>query len=48
MGQPIDVSIPAIQIAMDAHGITDQKTCLLQVMNLWHERDGKKAGQDAS
>jgi len=36
MGQPIDISIPAIKIVMDIWGIRDQKKCLSKVRSAFH------------
>lgn len=38
MGQPIDVSIPAIKIVMDLWGVKDQRTVLQRVLRLWHQQ----------
>jgi len=36
-GGVVDISIPAIKIAMDAFGVTNQLDCLMQVRRVWHE-----------
>jgi hypothetical protein len=36
-GRPIAVSIPAVKIAMDALGVTEQSACLKRVVRLWHD-----------
>ena len=36
MGQPIDISIPAVKIAMDLLGVENQLVCLNRVRNLFH------------
>lgn len=35
-GQPYDIDIRAVKLAMDLHGITDQLRCLNMVRTLWH------------
>ena len=45
MGQVTDISIPAVQIAMDLHGVKDQLSCLIRVRKLFHhflERQGSE------
>ena len=36
MGQIVDISIPAVKIAMDLHGVKDQIACLNRVRKLFH------------
>ena len=36
MGEIIDISIPAIKIAMELRGVRDQVECLTRVRNLFH------------
>lgn len=36
MGEIVDISIPAVKIAMDLHGVRDQKACLNRVRRLFH------------
>ena len=35
-GQIVDISIPAVKIAMDLLGVKDQAACLLRVRKLFH------------
>ena len=35
-GQVVGISIPAVKIVMDLHGVKDQKGCLMKVINLFH------------
>lgn len=35
-GQIMDISIPAVKIAMDLCGVADQMACLTQVRRLFH------------
>ena len=35
-GQIVDISIPAVKIAMDLYGVKDQMTCLNRVRKLFH------------
>jgi hypothetical protein len=44
-GQPVDLSIPAVKIAMDLHGVVDQRDCLERVRALWHATDGQRRGE---
>lgn len=41
-GRIVDISIPAVKIAMDLHGVKDQRTCLLRVINTFHHFRGKE------
>jgi len=36
MGQIIDISIPAVKIAMELYGVRDQMACLNRVRKLFH------------
>lgn len=36
MGQVMDISIPAVKIAMDLYGVKDQAACLNRVRKLFH------------
>ena len=36
MGQAVDISIPAVKIAMDLYGVKDQAACLNRVRKLFH------------
>ena len=45
-GHAIDISIPAVKIAMDLHGVVDQKGCLDKVVGLFHHFEEKRR-QDA-
>jgi hypothetical protein len=40
-GQVVDISIPAIKIAMDLHQVKDQRECLVRVMNTFYHFLGK-------
>jgi hypothetical protein len=42
-GQPIDISLPAIQVAMECLGTVDRRDSLLRVRNLWHEIAQRRA-----
>lgn len=42
VGHPVDVSIPAVKIAMDLFGVTDHKACLLRVLKVWQAIEGKR------
>jgi hypothetical protein len=35
-GRIVDISIPAVKIAMELHGVRDQKDCLNKVIRLFH------------
>ena len=35
-GRVIDISIPAVKIAMDLLGVKNQRDCLMRVMNCFH------------
>ena len=37
-GQVVDISIPAVKIAMDLYGVRDQAKCLNRVRKLFHHR----------
>ena len=41
-GQIIDISIPAIKIAMDLYEIKNQKECLLKIWRLFHHFEQKR------
>ena len=41
-GHAIDISIPAVKIAMDVHGVVDQKECLAKVLRLFHHFEEKR------
>ena len=41
-GQIIDISIPAVKIAMDMHGGKDQKECLQNVRHLFYYFENKR------
>jgi len=41
-GQIVDISIPAIKIAMDLYEIKNQKECLLKVRRLFHHFEQKR------
>ena len=41
MGQAVDISIPAVKIAMDLCGVKDQLVCLNRVRKLYHDLEGK-------
>jgi hypothetical protein len=47
-GRIVDISIPAIKIAMDLYGIQNQKECLMRVLRTFHhflgERDKNNEG----
>jgi hypothetical protein len=43
-GQPVDLSIPAVKIAMDLHGVVEQRDCLERVLHVWHATDGQRRG----
>jgi len=47
MGQVVDISIPAIKIAMDLHGVADQKACLAKVIRVFHHFEKKRREQSA-
>ena len=36
MGQVVDISIPAVKIAMDLYRVQDQKKCLSKVQAVFH------------
>ena len=36
MGQVVDISLPAVKIAMDLYGVKDQPACLNRVRKLFH------------
>lgn len=36
MGQAVDISIPAVKIAMDLYGVKDQMSCLNRVRKLFY------------
>jgi hypothetical protein len=40
-GQIIDISIPAVKIAMDLCGVENQLVCLNRVRKLFHLMEGK-------
>ena len=35
-GQIVDISIPAVKIAMDLYGVKDQAACLTRIRKLFH------------
>lgn len=35
MGQPVDISIPAVKIAMDLYEVKDQRACLERVLRVF-------------
>ena len=41
-GEPVDISIPAVKIAMDLYGVRDQKACLNRVRRVFHHFQGRK------
>ncbi len=41
MGQVVDISIPAVKIAMDLYGVNDQLACLNRVRKLFHKIEVK-------
>jgi hypothetical protein len=43
-GRVVDISIPAVKIAMDLYGVRDQKECLARVIRLFHffEKERRK------
>lgn len=41
-GRIVDISIPAVKIAMDLFGVVDQKDCLVKVIRLFHYFEKKK------
>jgi len=48
MGQPVDISIPAIKTAMDLFGVRDQKSCLLRIIHAFHHFLEKEQRDNAS
>ena len=42
MGRAVDISIPAVKIAMDLCGVNDQLACLNRVRKLFHHFLGEK------
>lgn len=36
MGKAVDISIPALKVAMDLYGVRDQKACLNRVRTVFH------------
>lgn len=41
-GQILDISIPAVKIAMDLHGVVDQKGCLEKVLRVFHHFEARR------
>ena len=41
-GQVLDLSIPAVKIAMELHGVADQKACLAQVLRTFHHFEARR------
>ena len=35
-GKIVDISIPAVKIAMELYGVKDQTACLIRVRKLFH------------
>ena len=44
-GNIVDLSIPAIKIAMDLRGVMEQRDCLERVLRVWHATDGQRRGE---
>ena len=44
-GQIIDISIPAVKIAMDLNGVKDQKECLLKVRRTFYHFENERRGE---
>lgn len=42
MGQVVDISIPAVKIAMDLCGVADQMACISRVRKLFYKFEEKK------
>lgn len=42
MKQLIDLSIPAVKIAMDLYGVQDQRTCLERVRSVFHHFEAER------
>ena len=42
-GRIVDISIPAVKIAMDLYGIKDQRECLSKVQRLFYHFMGAKS-----
>ena len=44
-GRVVDISIPAVKIVMDMHGIIDQKRCLEKVLKTFYAATAKNTGE---
>lgn len=42
MGQAVDISIPAVKIAMELYGVKDQLDCLNMVRRVFHKMEERK------
>lgn len=42
MGQAVDISIPAVKIAMELYGVKDQLGCLNMVRRVFHKMEERK------
>ena len=45
-GQVIDISIPAVKIAMDLYQVKNQKECLMRVVNLFHHFENERRNNE--
>ena len=43
---PVDISIPAIKVAMDVLNVKDPRGCLVRTRELWHHFIGKHRGEE--